>query len=185
MSTPPNLDATLRESREFLKNQIARREPAPCPCCSRTVSVARRRIRASQAETLLAIYRETLKRNPALERRPTWIHVEHELIAPGIVKNPGRDWSVLRHWGVIARKTSARNPGEANNGFWSITRLGIDVVNSPRSPLLEAWIDTFNGKAWQRSPDRVSLVQALARSFDYEQEILAPNRPPICFGEVA
>ena len=167
----PGLDATLRESRAYLESRIARREPTPCPCCSRTVSVARRRLRASQAETLLAIYRETLKRNPGLERRPTWLHVEHELIAPGIVDNPGRDWSILRHWRLIARKTSDRNPGEANNGFWSITRFGINVVESPRSPLLESWVDTFNGQSWKRSPDRVSLVQALGRSFDYETEI--------------
>ena len=121
MSAPPDLDSTVRESRAYLETQIAKREPAPCPCCSRTVSIARRRIRSSQAETLLAIYRETLKRNPNLVRRPTWIHVERELLARGLVDNPGRDWSLLRHWRLIARKTSDRNPSGVETGFWSIS----------------------------------------------------------------
>ena len=167
----PSLDSTVRESRAYLEHKIAAREPVPCPCCSRTVSVARRRIRSSQAETLLAIYRETLKQNPNLARRPTWLHVEHELLRTGVVENPGRDWSLLRHWRLIARKTTDRNPSGIEAGYWSITRFGIEVVQNPRRALLDSWVDTFNGKAWQRSTNRVSFVQALDRTFDYDLEI--------------
>ena len=178
-------ETTISEARAFLRERIKRREPVPCPCCTRLVSVSRRRPHAGQAEVLVALFRETLKRNPLLERRPTWVHVEREIIRAGLAESRGRDWSVLQHFRLIAPKAKQRDPKGELAGLWSITRAGIEVVENPRRALIPAWVDTWNGKAWAASPDRVSLVQALGRSFDYEEEILAPTRPPLPFGEVA
>ena len=180
---PQNND--LERARDWLREKMQKRIAAPCPCCRRLVSVSRRRPHASQIEVLVAIFRETLKRNPALERRPTWLHVENEILRAGLAESRGRDWSVLQHFRLIAPKAKQRDPKGELAGIWSITRAGIEAVQNPRRPLILAWVDTWNGQAWAKSPDRVSLVQALGRSFNFEEEILAPNRPPICFGEVA
>ena len=164
-------ETTINEARNFLRAKIQARESVPCPCCTRLVSVARRRPHASQVEVLVALFRETLHRNPRLERRPTWIHVENEILRAGLAESRGRDWSVLQHFRLIAPKGATRDPKGSTAGIWSITRAGIEAVQNPRREMIPAWVDTWNGQAWATSPDRISLVQALGRSFDFDQEI--------------
>lgn len=168
----PGPESTVAHCQAYLRDRMRKRETVPCPVCSRTVRVARRRINRAQAETLLAIYRETLVRRPSRHYRP-WIHVEHELVAEGKAPSVGRDWSQLRHWKVIESKvrSGSADPKAKGSGYWRLTDFGLEVMENPKRLLLPDWIDTWNGRAWSYGPLRVSFVSCLGRAFNFDEEI--------------
>lgn len=163
--------STLEEIWEHLRKFASERGGTKCPACGRGVAFAKRRIHRSQAETFLAIARET-HRTRSLPHNPRpWVHVERDLVAHGLAPSVGRDWSLLKWWGLIEPASASRDPSAPGSGYWRITEFGIFVFQNPRKSLLSSYVETFANSKRGESSVKVSFASCLGRSFDYADEI--------------
>lgn len=161
-------DSTLRELRDYIRERWRESDGVECPCCSQRVKLYRRTINRGQAEMLVALATETVRRRVQLEHYP-WIHVEHEIIETG--KGPARcrDWPLLRFWGLIEPKAGDDAETRRNPGMWRLTPAGLWAVEHPKRPLLAEFVEVYNNAKRGESPEKRSLAQALRRPFDFEE----------------
>lgn len=145
-------------------------EGTSCPACRRKVKYVKRRINQNQAETFVAICRETFWTRSQSAPRP-WIHVERDLVRKGLAPLKGRDWTLLKFWGLIEPKPDLENPGGHKAGLWRVTDFGLEVFRNPRRLLLFDYVETFDNTAKGRGARTRSLVSCLGRAFDFEEEI--------------
>ena len=141
-----------------------------CPACGRKVEFKRRRINKNQAETFVAICRETYLVRSQSTPRP-WVHVERELVARGYAPTVGGDWTFLKFWGLIEAKPDPVNPGGHKAGYWRVTEFGLEVFNHPKREILRSYVETFNNQKRGQADQYVSLVARLGRSFEPAEEI--------------
>lgn len=166
---PIGWSSTVKDVVDFLEENADR--GVPCPCCRQRVKVYKRRINRGQAEMLIAIARETVRRRIGPDHFP-WIHVEHDIIETG--KGPARcrDWALLRFWGLIEPMRASDAKKRRNPGDWRITPAGMLAVQFPRSELLASIVHVYNNTKRKESKGRTSLAKALGRPFDFEAEVL-------------
>jgi len=167
---PPKPDDSLAYATEWARGKMNDRVPIDCPLCRRKIQVARRRPSRGWGEVLVAMYAITRQRRKQWNPFP-WIHVEEEVIRGGMATSLGRDWSNLQHLRVITRETTERDPREPGVGMWRLTPFGVQVVEQPKAKLVPKWVDTWNGRAWKFSADRVSLQSMLGREFSFAEEV--------------
>lgn len=146
------------------------RDGVPCPCCDQRVQLYLRRINRGQAETLIALARETLARR-INDRHFPWINVERDLVDEGKAPKRARDFSLLRFCGLIEPFDDGSSTKKAT-GDWRITAFGMWVVEHPRTELLPAYVEVFNGRPRGQSKKKRTLLDALRRPFSFEQEVL-------------
>lgn len=164
---PEWMQRTLGECRERIVAKA--REGTACPCCGQRVQLYRRKFNSGMAATLIAIWRELVRR----ERRGVtdrWVHVEHDLVEQGLAPRRARDFSVARFWGVIepkARATRSTGAAATDTGYWTVTALGRQLCLYPRRPLIRKYCLTFNNAPQGFDGPEISLAQALkGSSFD-------------------
>lgn len=159
-------DSTLRELREYLRANY--REGVDCPCCSQRVKLYQRRLNRGQAEMLIAIARETVRRRISPDHFP-WIHVEHDLMETGRGPKRCRDFSVMRFWGLIEPFDSDDPFVTTAPGSWRLTKFGLWVVEHPDRPLLAEYVEVYNNRKRGESEKKITLRAALRRSFSLEE----------------
>lgn len=161
---PPWMQRTLGECRERIVEKA--REGIDCPCCGQRVQLYRRKFNAGMAATLIAIWRELIRRE-RMGKPDRWVHVEHDLVEKGLGPKRSRDFSVARFWGVIepkARATRTTGLTACDTGFWTITHLGVQACTHPKRPLLRKYVLTFNNEPQGFDGPEISLAQALQGS---------------------
>lgn len=168
---PIGWESTVKDVVEYLEENANSRTGVPCPCCRQRVKVYQRRVNRGQAEMLVAMAKETVRRRISPEHFP-WIHVEHDLIETG--KGPARcrDWALLRFWGLIEPMQGDEPEKRRNPGDWRLTKAGMLAVQFPKSELLAEFVEVYNNRKRGESKGKRSLCAALRRPFDFEAEVL-------------
>ena len=161
---PPGLEKTIGEGRAYLRENWE--EGAACPCCSQRVKLYKRRINSGMAEILIAIARETLRRQIDPKHRP-YVHVERELVRGNELLQGARDWTTLKFWNLIEPLGDGGTRRAA--GEWRITEPGLWIVSHPDRPLLHEYVEVFNDRVRGRSEEKRSLLDALQRPFRWEE----------------
>lgn len=161
---PEWMNRTLGDLRERIVSKA--REGTDCPCCGQRVQLYRRRFNAGMAATLIAMWRELVRRERS-GNPDRWIHVEHDLVEAGKGPKRARDFSVGRFWGVIepkARSTRSTGLTACDTGYWTPTHLGIQACMHPRRALLRKYCLVFNNEPQGFDGPELSLAQALQGS---------------------
>lgn len=132
-----------------------------CPCCGQFAKRYRRRLNGSMCRALILICRH-FRANP----RDEWLHVENFLKAiPSITSAVRGDVAKLRHWGLIERKTDAREDGSDRCGYYRQTAKAVSFIRGVvRVP---SWVEIYNGKPEAFAAELVSIRECLGKRFDY------------------
>jgi hypothetical protein len=157
--TEPLRQTSVEVAKQWLTTSIE--DGAYCPCCGQLVKLYRRKLYASMAMVLTLIYRE-FKRNPEMQ----WLHVPTFLNGRGVLARGG-DWAKLVYWGVIEARTRTRDNQDAAVGYYCITDKGRDFVEVRTS--LPAAVYVYDGHVQRFDEERTTIVQALGKSFDYDE----------------
>ena len=160
---PPWLLRPIRDARVHLVEKA--RKGAECPCCGQRVQVYRRKFNAGMAATVVAMWRELVRRERA-GNPDRWIHVER-LVEAGKLPKRCRDFSVARFWGVLeakARTTRTTGTTATDVGLWSITHLGVQLCRNPRRPLIRKYVLMYANEPQAFEGPEISLAQALEGS---------------------
>lgn len=161
---PPRMNRRLGEAVEHVVKNA--RKGVDCPCCGQQVKLYRRKFNPGMAATLIAMWRETVRRE-RIGKPDRWIHVEHDLVEAGKGPTRSRDFSLMRFWGLIdakARATRTTGVTACDTGFWTVTHLGITACMNPRRPLVRKYVLTYSNEPQGFDGPEISLAQALEGS---------------------
>jgi len=154
----PNV-ATLVEAKDWLRDRVDK--GATCPCCNRKAKVYRRKINSGMAWVLIRIYRQTLLGRVV---GAGWVHI-HDIFEGYGQKH--RDWSTLRHWGLIEGYKRGRDPKRLGAGYWRVTKEGkLFAGGLSRVPL---YLRVYDNRVLGPSRETVSVQEALGSAFDYDE----------------
>lgn len=150
-----NDDMTLQEARDKLRELIEDGEK--CPCCTQFAKVYKRKIHASMASALLAIYRAS-----RATRGNEMPFIEISKILP---HKQVADAAKLRYWGLIQEEPSVRSDGSERTGFWRITQRGVEFArNRSQEP---KYAKLYDGRCLGFDGGVVTIKDALGKKFDY------------------
>ena len=139
---------TLDEARiNFFKSV---EEGITCPVCNRHGKVYRRKLNREMSKFLIKLYR-------ASKGRP-YRMLEIRFITPEAGEKASTEGSYLVHWGLVDKE---------GPGLYAITPKGVNFVNVDLTVPSTAVI--FNGALWRMEGSRISIIEALESSFDYEE----------------
>lgn len=144
-----NPSTALSEVRDWLFDHV--RTGAKCPACGRRVKQDAYSIEKGWIDIMFLV----------LNDPDEWVHVQK-------FKTAGRKDSMLRHWGLLERRTGARlEDGNPNSGHYRITDLGrrflMGLERVPRRILL------YDGKFSYEDPDDlIDVYDAYGHRFNYE-----------------
>lgn len=145
MAAPISLD----EARAWLRERVDAGET--CPCCTQFAKVYRRKLSASIARVLIAMWN-----NAGSE----WVHLP-------AIRSRGQDEVLARHWELIeAMPDVTRDDGSSRVGWWRLTPRGTDFVhNHSRVP---KYARIYNNRLLgYDGTETVSIIDALGTRFNY------------------
>jgi len=144
--TPPGLEATLEEVRDWLRARVEK--GTHCPACEQFAKVYRRQIYAGMVQALVLMYREG-----DFSRR-LYVHV------PSIDPARGGDVAKLEFWGLIEEERAVRSDG-GRAGYWRVTRRGEDFLQ--RKVAVPKYARIYDGRLLSLTGVLVTVDDALAR----------------------
>lgn len=145
---------SLKDSRAFVYRNLEK--GTTCPCCDRPVKLYDRPIREGLAKVLIWMTKKWLESGE-------WVDVHGE--APREYIKNFRDFTILRHWGLIVKKESDDSK-KKNSGLWRPTELGIQFhrneISVPKIAIL------YNNKPVDFSEEKIKISDTFGEYFDYE-----------------
>lgn len=136
-----------------------------CGCCGRFGKRYKRALNSGMAAMLVRIYAHSRKLAP---ETGGWIHVSKELVdelGAGQFSNPiGREYSKLKHWGLLEQKDPPKGKGKGD-GLWRITLAGQDFVEGKAS--VPRHIYLYDGRLDGFSDEVTTIRSALDDRFSY------------------
>lgn len=136
-----------------------------CPVCGQHAQLYRRKLHATMARDLIALYRATVGPDGG---RPDYVHV------PSIGIRGG-DFAKLAHWSLIAEKPVRRGDGGAA-GYWRITNDGVAFVRG--SARVPGYVLIYDGNRIGFDGDPVGIDTILGDTFDLRDLQAGPLPPP-------
>lgn len=144
---------SLKEAKKYLSDNF--KDGADCPCCGQFVKKYKRKLNASMARTLIAIYRVG----------GNWLHVKNHLRTLRLQNS--HDWTLLKYWDLIEPCIGLREDGSKRNGYYRITSKGKLFVESKVS--VEKYVFLFDGKFLGFGKDKlINIKDALGSKFNYD-----------------
>lgn len=152
----PDRQSFFQELNSFRKKTYA----VQCPCCDRDAVVYWRSLNAGQCRVLIEMARVCRKLG-----RPdgSWVHID-EVFGRGVQKH--RDWTMMRHWGLIAPKDK-RTLTENSQGYWRVTETGYLFLR--RQMTMPAHGNFYENACVNWDDVQVYIDQALGEDFDYQE----------------
>jgi hypothetical protein len=147
--TFPN-DMTISAARAWLRGELE--HGAPCPCCTQMAKIYRRKVNATMARALIALYRAG--------GTTRYIH------APSL---PGdtHEMSQLAWWGLIAEESDRIRDDGGRAGWWRVTELGerwlYGAVTIPK------YARIYDHRLLKVDGDPTTLEDALRRPFNLRE----------------
>lgn len=147
----------LKDAKKWLRDRLL--IGATCPCCNRYARKYKTPLNSAMAHVLIQMARHS---DPG-----EWIHVENMLVDIGD-KTKGVHGK-MKHWGLIRQQLNTGEPGKNKNGYWQLTRDGLDFVAGRL--LVKRWVYLYNDTTygWCAEDDLVSIRDALGKKFNYEE----------------
>ena len=155
--------ATLEQAKHWLREQV--NGGAKCPCCTQFAKIYKRKMEASKALALILFCRQLP--SPGGE----WTHI------PTFLKRGGgthqevlrsREWTRLRYFGLLEPRTDEpEDSKKKTSGFWRLTPLGMDFAL--RLERVPAYVTVYDERILSRSPETVSIDEALGKKFNYKE----------------
>lgn len=145
-------DMTLAQARAKLRQLVE--EGEQCPTCTQFAKVYRRKIHASMAAALIAIYRATVMGSGE------WIEISKVLPHKQVA-----DAAKLRYWGLVEEEPAVRSDGSERTGFWRITIKGIAFVRD--QGVVPKYARLYDGRCLGMDGDMVKISDCLGKKFDY------------------
>jgi hypothetical protein len=122
-----------------------------CPACEQHVQVYKRKIHASMAAMLIAMYRKA----PV----GTWIYLPD-------LPQKSRDGTGLAFWGLIEEERQRREDG-GRAGYWRVTWKGRRFVEGHVPVRKYAYV--YNGRVLTHEGEHVYIENCLGNKFDYRE----------------
>lgn len=144
---------SITVAKQFLKENW--KEGVICPCCNQVVKLYQRKIYATMAILLIALYKQT---HPKYD----FIHI-NEFRG----NNGTGDFAKLRYWEMINEKPNDDNPDKRTSGYWSITQKGIDFITN--RIIVPKYVLLYDSRVFGFSDDKISIEQALGKKFKYTE----------------
>lgn len=142
-------NTTLIQLKVWLRKKAD--DGAICPVCEQTVKVYRRKLNAGMARSLIRMYKAG-----GLD----YIHI------PTTVGSRSREEGKLRYWGLVEEEQVTR-PDGGRAGYWRVTPVGELFVQGQITVWSHARV--YNSRCLGLVGDQISIKDALASQFDYEE----------------
>lgn len=140
----------LKDAQDWLRPRLD--EGAICPCCRKKAKITTRPINSGMAHALIQMYRHA---------GTEWFHL------PDITYRwRGRDEACLAYWGLIEELQERREDG-GKAGWWRVTELGEKFIC--REVRVQKYARTYNKKVLSLVGDEITIVDALANRFNYNE----------------
>ena len=143
-------EMTLRDARDELRELVD--DGCRCPCCTQFAKVYRRKIHASMARVLIAMYRAV----PAGE----WVYLPD-------VPQKSRDATGMAWWGLIEEEIELLRDDGGRAGWWRVTELGRRFVRYEIAVRKYALV--YDGRRLKLDGEAVTIVDCLGDKFDYRE----------------
>jgi hypothetical protein len=147
---------TLEEAKQVLRDGW--QKGVICPCCTQFVKLYKRPMYATQAYSLIRLYK-------LCQEDYTYHHITKLMPAQS---SGGGDMAKLVYWGLIEEMPKDEETNEKRtSGYWRITRKGTDFVEG--STTVKSHIKIFDGEFYGFMGKEVSIRDVLGKKFDYEE----------------
>lgn len=154
---------TLNEARGFVQEH--RKKGITCPCCDQYVKIYKRKLNSEMALFLIGLYRLT-KLSELTETGITYF--KHTRVFEEMkIKNSNRNYSLMKHFGLIVEMEPNKNPKVRTSGFWKITQKGKYLVEGHIT--VEDSVTLLNNINLGYSQERIDIKRMLGTHFNYEE----------------
>lgn len=130
-----------------------------CPCCDRWGKVDVRKLNGAMVAALDWMAR-------AETDDEGWVNVPET--APSYVLR-SKQYSTLKHWGLIERRTPNENERTKHSGLWRVTRLGDDFIAGRTT--VQQLAAVYDDRCLGLSGESVSFRECLPEDFDYGEQM--------------
>lgn len=149
---------TIREVKDLMRPQLDK--GCTCLACGQRVQMYHRALTSSMAYALILIY--VFSRN-----NTRWIHLENFLKQTDVPAAIRGDAPKLRFWGFIIAKEGNKEDGNPNQGFYSMTKKGMDFVEA--KILVQKKVKIYNNTFYGFEGGEIDIHAALKGKFNYSQ----------------
>jgi hypothetical protein len=143
-------EMTLKDAQDVLRELLD--EGAKCPCCTQFAKVYRRKIHATAASKLIAMYRSAGRE---------WFH------ALTVAGAHSPDAVKARYWGLLEEDQATREDGSKRTGWWRFTDKGVAWVKNETA--VPKYAHLYDGRCLRLSGDNVTIRDALGSKFNYNE----------------
>lgn len=151
---------TLAEAALKFKADLATYDSAVCLCCHRSARVAKLRVHSTLARMLISIYVYSKDMDGG------WVHLES--FRPK-KHGSGRDFCILKHWGLTQPKAAAIDEDKNSSGYWRLTEAGRLFVEG--GSRISKNIFTLDDMVIKKSDEQVSIQDCLTKKFSWQELI--------------
>lgn len=155
---PPDDDTPLGEVRDWLRG-LAKGMGADCPCCGQFCKVYKRTLGTATATTMIALWRRGEGRD--------YVNVPELFNSMGGIHGGTGDGTKGHHWGLMEQMPGDREDGSKRNGWWRLTDLGREFVQSHIK--MPRYADVYNGRTLKLHGPDWTIRDALGHKFDYDE----------------
>ena len=150
---------TLESARDELRGKLE--QGSTCPCCGQFAKLYRRKIHASMAMSLIALYRLSTDGRE-------WIDILDvaDMVHQLKTVNATADFAKLAYWGMIEAKTND-DESRRTSGMWRITDNGRRYVERRSGALRYALV--YNGELQGFDGGLAGIDEALGSRFNYSE----------------
>lgn len=148
-----NLDISLREAQDQLRERLVEGDAVACPCCSQTAKIYKRTIFSTMARHAITLYRTPSNDNG-------WLHL------PSALGSNDGSAAKLAYWGLLEEHDGKREDG-GRPGLWRLTDLGKEFVIGRLT--VPKYAHTFNGRVLKLDGPPVGIWDCLGDKFNYNE----------------
>jgi hypothetical protein len=155
---------TMEEARAEVM-RAAEGKGTACPCCDQFVKLYKRKLNSSMAHGLLHVYRYFKM------TKSEWLHFPKFFTEKKICSS--NDGGLLRHWGLVTPMIKDRKDGSWRNGYYKLTQLGTEFVQSKVSVPKYVYLynqNVFGFSDGQKYPkEDTTIADSLGEKFNYRK----------------
>lgn len=149
---------TVDEVKAYLSKNA--RNGVECPCCHQLVKAYERKLNQGMVLFLIALFRMTQEGTRSV------FHAEEILERVGTYTK-SRDYSVLKHWGLIEEVEVQTDSSKRKAGYWQLTTAGSQFVRGIIP--VASHVKIYNNKFYGVTGKFIKIREALGEKFNYDE----------------